>query len=98
MIINFHTPQRYTPLSITQRYPSVIRLNFIPTRVKNYNIPKKLLTYTIITLKTNKSTKIHIKINVENKYIINHYQKINFFPIVNIPKTPDDIIYLNKTI
>lgn len=98
VIMSFHTPQRCTPLSVTQRYPSVIRLDFIPARVEDYSVPKRLLACAVMALKTSGSTGIHVEMNVGDKCMIDHYQRMGFFPIVDIPGAPDDVVYLGRAI
>ncbi|XP_062568227.1 protein O-GlcNAcase-like [Saccostrea cucullata] len=98
VIMSFHTPQRSTPVSVTQRYPSVIRLDFIPPRVEDYSVPKRLLACAVMALKTSGSTGIHVEMNVGDKCMIDHYQRMGFFPIMDAAGGPDDVVYLGRAI
>ena len=96
--MSFHTPQRSTPLSVTQRYPSLIRLDFIPARVEDYSVPKRLLAGAVMALKTSGSTGIHVEMNVGDKCMIDHYQRMGFFPVLDSAWVPEDVVYLGRAI
>lgn len=98
VIMSFHTPQRSTPLSVTQRYPSLIRLDFIPARVEDYSVPKRLLACAVMALKTSGSTGIHVEMNVGDKCMIDHYQRMGFFPVLDSAGGPEDVVYLGRAI
>lgn len=59
-------------------------------RIKSLKMPQNIAI--------DRSTGIHVEMNVGDKCMIDHYQRMGFFPIVDIPGAPDDVVYLGRAI
>ncbi|KAK3094526.1 hypothetical protein FSP39_002884 [Pinctada imbricata] len=97
VIMSFHNKQREVPESVLQRYPSIVRVDFIPPRVEDYSVPKRLLACALTALKTRGSIGVHVEMNVGDKCMIDHYQRMGFLPIAT-DSTCDDVVYLGRLI
>ncbi|KAL5021377.1 hypothetical protein ScPMuIL_000532 [Solemya velum] len=98
VILSFHTEQRKLSNAIAARYPSVLRLDILPNHIEDPAVPKRLLACVISALKTNGSIGVHVELNVGDKYMLEFYRKLGFFPISVNDAVSDEILYLGRII
>ncbi|XP_021351407.1 protein O-GlcNAcase-like isoform X2 [Mizuhopecten yessoensis] len=98
VISSFHNEQRNIPETVLQKYQSVVRVDFIPSRVVDYSVPKRLLACALNAIKSGGSEGVHVEMNVGDKCMIDHYRRIGFFPITLQPQDPEDVVYLGRII
>lgn len=79
-------------------YPSACRIDFIPERVVDYSVPKRLLACALSAMKSSNSTGIHVEMNVGDKCMIDHYRRLGFFPVSGPDCNMDDVVYLGRII
>ncbi|XP_033757465.1 protein O-GlcNAcase-like isoform X2 [Pecten maximus] len=98
VIASFHNEQRCIPETVLQKYQSAVRVDFIPNRVVDYSVPKRLLACALNAIKSSGSEGVHVEMNVGDKCMIDHYRRIGFFPITLQPQDPEDVVYLGRMI
>lgn len=98
VIMSFYIFQRCTFFFVIQRYFFVIRLDFILVRVEDYSVFKRLLACVVMALKTSGLIGIYVEMNVGDKCMIDYYQRMGFFSIVDIFGVFDDVVYLGRVI
>lgn len=96
--MSFHTEQRKLPNGIAARYPSVLRLDILPNHIEDPAVPKRLLACVISALKTNGSIGVNVELNVGDKYMLEFYRNLGFFPISATDLVSDEMIYLGRII
>lgn len=98
VIMSFYIFQRCIFFFVIQRYFFVIRLDFILVRVEDYSVFKRLLACVVMVLKTSGLIGIYVEMNVGDKCMIDYYQRMGFFSIVDIFGVFDDVVYLGRVI
>ncbi|XP_071171502.1 protein O-GlcNAcase-like [Mytilus edulis] len=98
VISSFHGEQHFVPESVHNLYPACIRIDFIPPRVVDHSVPKRLLACAMAALKTNGATGIHVEMNIGDKSMIDHYQRLGFTQLTVPDIKSEDVVYLGRMI
>ena len=96
MIASIHNDHRPIPECVLEKFISAVRIDFIPHRVIDYAVPKRLLMCAINAMKTNGSAGVHVEMNVGDKCMIDHYLRLGFFPITVNDPLMEDLVYLGR--
>ena len=97
VIQSFHSDQPRIPEEVYNNYPSVLRMDVIPSRVEDPAIPRRLLACALSSLKSCGSKGAHVMLNVSDKFMIDFYSKLGFF-LASPSDKPGDDIYLGRPI
>ncbi|XP_041371217.1 protein O-GlcNAcase-like isoform X1 [Gigantopelta aegis] len=98
VILSFHNEQPLVPESIHKRYPSVLRLDVVPSRREDLAVSKRLLACVLSALKASGSIGVHCELNVGDKYMMDFYAKLGFFPIGGPDCISEEIVYCGRVI
>ncbi|XP_005109147.1 protein O-GlcNAcase [Aplysia californica] len=97
VIQSFHCDQPMVPEEVYTLYPSVLRLDILPTRVEDPAIPRRLLACALSALKSCGSKGAHCVLSVGDKFMVDFYSKLGFFPVSAVDKPGDDV-YLGRPV
>ncbi|ESO96834.1 hypothetical protein LOTGIDRAFT_115468 [Lottia gigantea] len=92
----FHSDQKMVPESMYTLAPSIIRLDILPNRINDISVAKRLLACTLSGLKTNGSIGVHCELNIGDKYMLDFYGKLGFFPLAGPESASEEVVYLGR--
>lgn len=98
VIQGFHNEQRTVPDEIYAMYPSVLRLDILPSRVEDPALPRRLLACVLSALKCMGSKGVHCELNIGDKFMVDFYAKLGFFAITTMEEGSEDAVYLGRPI
>lgn len=98
MISSFHGEQHLVPESLSLLYPASIRIDFIPPRVIDHSVPKRLLACAMAALKTNGAVGIHVEMNIGDKSMIDHYRGLGFAQLMVPDMKSEEVVYLGRMV
>ncbi|XP_050397584.1 protein O-GlcNAcase isoform X1 [Patella vulgata] len=96
VIQSFHSDPARVPETMYSMAPSVIRLDILPNRINDVSVAKRLLACALSGLKTNGSAGVHCELNIGDKYMLDFYGKLGFFPLAGPESASEDVVYLGR--
>ncbi|KAH9524612.1 hypothetical protein Btru_027330 [Bulinus truncatus] len=98
VIQSFHNAARPVPEEIHSKFPSVLRLDILPSRVEDPALPRRLLACILCALKCSGSKGVHCELNVGDKFMVDFYAKLGFFALTPVEEPCEDAIFLGRPI
>uniref|UniRef100_A0A2C9JS88 protein O-GlcNAcase n=1 Tax=Biomphalaria glabrata TaxID=6526 RepID=A0A2C9JS88_BIOGL len=98
VIQSFHSDLNTVSDDIHSKYPSVLRLDILPSRVEDPALPRRLLACVLCALKCSGSKGVHCELNVGDKFMVDFYAKLGFFALTPLEGHPNDIVFLGRPI
>ncbi|KAK7484918.1 hypothetical protein BaRGS_00023838 [Batillaria attramentaria] len=98
VMVTFHDESLEVKEEIHRCYPSVLRLDVLPNRMCDSAVPRRLLACALCALKGAGSRGVHTKLNSSDKYMIDFYAKLGFFPIATTEAPSLDVVYMGRLI
>ncbi|XP_071827558.1 protein O-GlcNAcase-like isoform X2 [Apostichopus japonicus] len=97
IIISFHDAKEEIPESVSSRFPSLLRLDVLPS-VQDAGVTKNLLACVLSALKSNGSCGALVEVLVGERNQLEFYTKLGFFELPKTDFTSEDSIYLGRAI
>ncbi|CAG5130642.1 unnamed protein product [Candidula unifasciata] len=98
IIQSFHAEPRVVSDEIHAVYPSVLRLDILPSRVEDPALPRRLLACVLSALKCSGSRGVHCELNASDKCMVDFYTKLGFFSLTTVEENGGSTVYLGRPI
>lgn len=98
VIQGFYADQKTVSDEVYNQFPSVLRLDVLTSRVEDPALPRRLLACVLSALKCNGSKGVHCELSVGDKFLIDFYSKLGFFPVTSMGEIGEDTVYLGRPI
>lgn len=95
---SFHKDQPAVSEMVYSRHPSVIRLDIITHRITDPAVPKRLLACALCAIKTNGSPGVHCELNVGDKFLVDFYSHMGFFPLSGPEVVGEEHTYVGRVL
>lgn len=95
---SFHAEPRSVSEEIYSMYPSVLRLDILPSRVEDPALPRRLLACVLSALKCSGSRGAHCELNASDKFMVDFYTKLGFFSLTTVDDGGESTVYLGRPI
>ncbi|RUS72113.1 hypothetical protein EGW08_020126 [Elysia chlorotica] len=98
VIQSFHCERKTISDDVYLQFPSVLRLDVLPSRIEDPALPRRLLACVLSSLKCNGSKGVHCELSVGDKFLIDFYSKLGFFPVTSMDEIVEDTVNLGRPI
>ncbi|GFN82438.1 cell division cycle-associated protein 7-like [Plakobranchus ocellatus] len=98
VIQSFHGEQKIISDEVYSQFPSVLRLDVLPNRVEDPALPRRLLACALCALKCNGSKGVHCELSIGDKFLMDFYTKLGFFPVTPMDEIGEDTLCLGRPI
>ena len=95
--MGFHEQRVPVSEHIYTKYPSLIKVDVLPQRLKDPSVIRRLLACILSALKSNGSHGVHCQVNVNAEDVIDVYMKLGFFDVTElVEKPPTNSVFLGR--
>ncbi|CAH1782880.1 unnamed protein product [Owenia fusiformis] len=91
-IAKFHDFKPFLPDQLYEKYPSMLRIDILPERAVDPNIPRRMIACVLSALKSNGSQGVHCELDPTDEAYLEFYSKLGFFTVPLDPVCPDSTI------
>ena len=97
VMLSFHSEPVDPGEEVYQRYPSVLRLDILASRLTDPAVPRRLLACVLCALKAAGSCGVHTELNAGDEFMADIYAKLGFITVVSeSDKSSQDTVYMGR--
>ena len=97
VMLSFHNEPTGPGEDVYQRYPSVLRLDILASRLTDPAVPRRLLACALCALKAAGSCGVHTELNAGDEFMADVYAKLGFITVgTESEKSSEDMIYMGR--
>ena len=96
-MLSFHSDPSDPGEEVYHRYPSVLRLDILASRLTDPAVPRRLLACALCALKAAGSYGAHTELNAGDEFMADIYAKLGFVTTGSeSDKSSEDMIYMGR--
>jgi hypothetical protein len=97
VMLSFHSESTDPAEDVLQRFPSILRLDVLPSRLTDPAVPRRLLACALCSLKAVGRGGVFTELNGGDEFLADVYAKLGFMTINCEPdKGSDDMMYMGR--